>query len=475
VSSNTDAISFVGSIGGVANAVDGLFQPIGSDWESALQPASFGGVPFGVTAASTRAGRRQVVHVYPYRNDVWIEDQGKQPRQFHIHGFLVEDSLIYGGGGVIAQREALLSVCEAGGTNTLVHPTYGVISSINCLNIEIEERKDLGRVFEFTMLLMISGVRQYPGATQSIGDVLLAAADSLRDGALVDLARHVVADVQYGAAVVNQAVSTVLGYYQTAVGVVNSVNRVFNSVSTLSGNFGRLFGGGNTGYSGANTKAPITVSAEDLLAASTAAAGLVLATGATLQLAAADIADTEDYGVAANDFVQSVSATAVDPSDGMTMLSSLADYQASDNTTDSPIGQAMSDMGTACAAHLRRVTVAALAETCAQYQPSSQNQAVEIQISVTSIIDSEILIAGDAGDDTSYDALRALRRAVVTDLQQRGAGLSAIADFNFNASQPSLALANRIYRDPMRADGLVRQVNPIHPAFMPTSFQALAN
>jgi len=475
LSTSSDLLNVVGSIGGVANAVDGLLGPAAGSWEASLQPASFGGVPFGVNTARTRAGRRQAIHVYPWRDDVWIEDQGKRPRQFRINGFLVENSLVYGGGGVIAQREALLAAVEAAGTSTLVHPTFGTVRSVNCLDIEIEERKDLGRVFEFTMTLMVSGVRQYPGTVQSTGDMLSAAAASLRAQSLVDFARKAVSAIQLGAAVVRQAVSTAVGYYQTAIGIVNSVRRVFNAVSTLSGNFGRLFGGGNAGYSGSNAKAPDTTTAVDLLGASAAASGAVVAAGAALQLAAGNISDTDAYGSAAVTFVDSVAATAQDPADGISVLSTLAAYEPAQITTDSPIGQAMATMNDACAAHLRRVAIASLAEAVGTYQPASQNDAVAVQTAVMAVIDAEILVAGDAGDDATYDALRELRRAVVADLQARGAELSAVATFAFNASLPALALANRIYRDPTRADGLVRQVNPIHPAFMPTTFDALAS
>jgi len=474
LSTSSDLLNVVGSIGGVANAVDGLFGPGEGSWEASLQKASFGGVPFGVNTARTHAGRRQAIHVYPWRDDVWIEDQGKRPRQFRINGFLVENSLVYGGGGVIAQREALLAAVEAPGTSTLVHPTFGTVRSVNCLDIEIEERKDLGRVFEFTMTLMVSGVRQYPGAVQSTGDLLSAAAASLRAQSLVDFARKAISAIQLGAAVVQQAVSTVLRYYQTAIGIVNGVRRVFNAVSTLSGNFGRLFGGGNSGYSGSNQHASTSATVTDLLAANVAASGAVVAAGGALQLAAANISDTATYGAAADTFVTAVAATAADPVDGISMLSALAAFHPAGTTTDSPIGQAMAAINDACAAHLRRVAIASLAETVASYQPASQNDAIAMQTAVTSIIDAEILVAGDAGDDASYDALRELRRAVVADLQARGAELATVGTFAFNASLPALALANRIYRDPARADGLVRQVDPIHPAFMPTTFDALA-
>lgn len=471
----TDVVNVAGSIGGVANAIGDLFGPGAGSWEASLQKASFGGVPFGVTTARTHAGRRTAVHVYPYRDDVWAEDQGKLPRQFRIHGFLIEDSLVYGGGGVVAQREALISVCETSGPKTLVHPTFGTVQSVVCVGgIEVEERKDLGRVFEFTMTAMVTGERQYPGTEESTEDAVGEAAEEVREKSLLDLAGEVAEDIRQGAAVVQQAVSTVVGYYQMAVGIVNRVRRVFNAVSNLAGNFGRLFGGGNSGFSGSNRRASRSTSVADALAADVAASAAVVAAGERMQLAAANIADTDAYAVTVRDFVAAVAATAVDPADRISMLSELASFAPASMPSTSPVGQAMASMSEAIAAHLRRSAIAELAEAVTQYQPASQNDAAAVQTTVTEVVDAEILVAGDSGDDASYESLRAVRKSIVADLQARGADLAEIGAFAFAGTMPALALANRIYRDAGRADELVRQVDPVHPAFMPPRFEALS-
>ncbi|ATW22312.1 hypothetical protein BJP44_04115 [Candidatus Williamhamiltonella defendens] len=45
-----------------------------------------------------------------------------------VKGFLVEDSVIYGGGAVIDQRSNLIAACETAGAGTLIHPTYGELT-----------------------------------------------------------------------------------------------------------------------------------------------------------------------------------------------------------------------------------------------------------------------------------------------------------------------------------------------------------
>jgi hypothetical protein len=50
-----------------------------------------------------RASWRGVPHDYPYRDTVWLEDQGKLPRRFRMLGFLIANSAVYGGGDVSAR------------------------------------------------------------------------------------------------------------------------------------------------------------------------------------------------------------------------------------------------------------------------------------------------------------------------------------------------------------------------------------
>ena len=477
--SASGVLNVAGSIGGLANAVSNLFGPAAGSWQASLQTASFGGVKFGVNAATTRGGRRNAVHTYPYRDEIWVEDQGKLPRKFQIHGFLIENSLIYGGGGVVAQRQAMLEVCETAGPQTLVHPTFGTVKNVNCLDFEINERKDLGKVFEFSLTLVVSGAQKYPTTTTSTTDALTTAASALRAQSLLDYAKTAIAAIQKGAAVVQQVVSTAVGYYQMAVGFVNSINQIFNAVTGLVGNFGSLFGGANSGYTGSNlSPGGSSATVESLLAENVAATAAVSAAGASLITAAANPSDTATYGAAAGALVDAIVAAAQNPADAITALSSLATYAPSSASSASsagaPVYESIAIANDASTALLRRTAISGLATVVGSYQPSSQDDAQNLLNNVVSLIDVEILTAADAGDDNSYAALQTIRSAVTADLQARGANLASIATFSFMASQPALSLANRIYRDPSRVGQLIQQVAPVHPAFMPTSFQALS-
>ncbi|WP_176016644.1 DNA circularization N-terminal domain-containing protein [Burkholderia sp. BCC0398] len=481
----TTGVVIAGSIGGVAasasdlvsgvsSVVNGVSNLLSGNWQSLMRGASYGGVPFAVEAARTAGGRRNAVHDYPYRDEVWVEDLGKLPRQFNLVGFLVEDSLIYGGGSVIGQRDRMFNVCEAAGPQTLVHPTFGTVENVNCLNVEFMERKDLGRVVEVMFTFIRSGLRIYPKAVDSTQDVVSAAADALNASSLLDFVKNTASAIQGGAAVVQSAVSAAVGIYQLGVTAVNDVKRFLGAVSTLSGNFGRLFGGGNSGYLGSNQKAPAGTTVSMLIQNDTVLRAAVSSTGAALQSAAAAVVDTASFSAAAVSFVRAVAASASDPADAIRMLSSMATYSPNGITSPSAIGNAMAQMQSACGALFRRAVLAQLATTVSAYQPASQQDSQAVMANVTAMLDAEIEIAGDAGDDSSYTALRALRQSVVADLQARGAGIAPATTFSFATPMPALVLANRIYRDPARTDGLVQQADAVHPAFLPTSFQALA-
>lgn len=484
--STYDTGTLVGSIGGVATAAQNAASTLlaiagGTDgsWANSLQQASYGQIKFGTISSGTSVGRRTVVHEYPERDDVWVEDMGRRGRRFAMTGFLLENDLIYKGGPVIAQRKALEAVLEtkfdqAQPGLTLVHPTYGEIKNVCCINAEITEHVDHGRYFELRFDFIVSGTRRYPLTGNATGTQVSTAADSVKEASILDYAKSVAAAIAKGAAVVKQAISTAVGWYQTATKMIHDVRNFVSSISTLVGNFGTYFGGANTGYSSSNTKASASTTVADLLAANTAARTVVATSGDALTAAAASPSDSAALGAAATTLVQSVAATAADPADAIRLLTTLAQYQPDDTTTSSQVGVAMATVQTASGALYRRAALAELAVASSTYQPSSSDDAITLRNTISGFLDDEITVAGDAGDDNSYLALLDLRAAVVNDLNTRGAQLASMATYTFNTTMSSLIAAQRIYRDPSREVDLVRQAQPIHPAFMPTSFTALS-
>jgi hypothetical protein len=84
-------------------------------------------------------------------------------------------------------------------------------------------------------------------------------------------------------------------------------------------------------------------------------------------------------------------------------------------------------VGAAMAAACRRAGLIGLARASASYQSVSYDDAAALRAVLSAALDAEITVAGDAGDDAAYDALKTLPSAVVRDLTARGTSLPSVS------------------------------------------------
>lgn len=428
----------------------------GAPWHAQLRPASFRGVPFGVIASDAQFGRRVAVHEYPYRDSVWVEDLGRGPRRYSLTGFLVEDSQVYGGGAVLTQRDRMQRAVEAAGEGELVHPSLGR-KSVALLRFREVQRHEGGRVVEIAFQFVEAGRLLYPGSTNDTTKAIKDAADKLGLAAAADFIKKVGALIQRGAAIIRQVVGTVSFYVRMVLRFVDDATNLYNAVRDLPGSFGRFLKAFGFGRSGATLTALKASTASNR--AAVAKAG-VAATTAAAAMTASSVADT---ATAIQVHVAAAAAAIAAPADRLRLLQAVATTE----DRSSPASAAVTGL-------YRRVAIAEMARAAADYAPTSHDDAVATRDRLVSVMDAEILRAGNEGDDATYNALRSLRAAVVADLTERGASLSRLVLVTSAAPMPSLVMAQRLYQDAGRGDELVERVNPIHPAFMPTSFQALA-
>jgi prophage DNA circulation protein len=172
---------------------------------------------------------------------------------------------------------------------------------------------------------------------------------------------------------------------------------------------------------------------------------------------------------------EAVRAVAVDPADQVRLLTELATYATVATGSAAPIGMTIAAVETETAAMAQRVALVSLARACAAYQPTSYNDAVELLTTVAAFMETMIVAAADGYHDTTYDALRALRTAVIQDLTARGASLPSLITVTTPQPVAALPLAYRLYGDATRSDDIIARGDPINPCFMPTSFLALAS
>lgn len=444
-----------------------------SDFIDTLQPASFRGIPFGVAGGESRHGRRLAVHEYPKKDKPWAEDLGRSARSIVITGFLVTDSMVYGGGDVAGQYEALVGAAETEGTGTLVHPMLGDLEvSVPDGGLQIVSRWDEGRMVQFTLACIETGEREFPSSSADTPSETGVSALSAALASAQDFYDSVFSVIDQGFSILNMATATAGGWLNLVSFAANDATSLFNTLVELPGDFGRFFSGRLTGYQSPSWEPQSDATIGSLISDGTALRGNVAAAGSAL------LADCQTTNIAAmSDAAQAVAAallaSTANPADAVRILTGVCNYYPTLPTSPSVTGQAESTMQMAMGAMLRRCTMAALAEASALYQPFSADDAAALRGQLADLLQTEIDIAGDHPDDNSFAALSSLRSAVIKDLDTRGANLPQLQTVATNLPQPACVIAQRLYQDAGRTDELITEANPAHPAFMPVSFRAL--
>lgn len=262
-----------GLVGAISNLASGNYASIISGlgpWAAGLQVASFRGIPFAVHESSVRKGRRNAVHTYPFRDEIWVEDLGRGVRRYGFRGFLVGDD-------VFLQSSSMQAAAEQPGPGTLVHPSLG---SLTCSVAEFTARESAehGRVVELEFDFLESASSLYPALVQSTQQGTKSAASNAWSAISSDWQTNVAQPLAQGAQVVNAATQTVTKWTSSAMLVAGDASLLVHSVSGLAGNQGR--------YNSASMTLlqPTTATVPSLLAGVTTARTAVTAAAGAAQL-----------------------------------------------------------------------------------------------------------------------------------------------------------------------------------------------
>ncbi|HGG2618855.1 TPA: DNA circularization protein [Yersinia enterocolitica] len=463
----------------ISNALSDLLGTGGDSWQWSehLHPASFRGVPFAVLTAEGVFGRRQAIHEYPYRDTAWIEDLGRATRRLTIRGFLIQSSGLYTAPDVMTQRDSLIAACEMPDAGTLVHPTLGEMTvSIPESGLRLNEGAESGRVFEFTLTIIESGLRVF--SVTSSADAVSSIQSSWFGLASKSVATFI-ATVKGEIRSVTQTIRTLKS---TAVFWVNMVNSTTNEATNLGNvlrstlgrdRYGR-YNHGTVGGSVSGATASVSTQSDTTNLSALVAKKMAVSVEGRASLAAAtyalkEVATVEGHANAVLAVVNAILSSGASTLDLIRMMQELT------SINDDTFRPNPSDNSTAATSYQLIIVLCAGAMVFAasQYQPESYDDAVDILTRVCDAVDRAALAAADSGNDEVYQALMELRGSIVTLLQQTGANLSRVEIVNFNRSLPALNLANRLYQDARRGDALVKMAAPVHPAFMPLRFKAL--
>jgi prophage DNA circulation protein len=423
---------------------------------STLQPASFNSVPFFTRSNSTTVGRRVAEHIYPFRDQPWIEDIGRKARVYHIVGFLIGDD-------VISQRDKMQAELERAGSGVLIHPTYGRLNVSALDQCTFEEDLSHGRVIEMNLVFEESGLKIYPGVSGATADTVDSKAANGFEAIINDYTDGLVDDAKVGFGQLLDVVDTTNDWINSCESVVASATSIYSLGVSVVGSLGRFFGasaGTTTGSINGPYLTPTLLSASMSTAIVNGANDRQLVTDSTEKLSSSvsDAFIPANYANAVSNVVATILRALPDPASLTNAFAQLNDISTPSITADL----------------LRRSAAIGLAQAAAQYQPTSQNDAANLQDIVVNILDDEILIAGDQGDDQTFYALTDLRNSIAQYLISEGSALPPLQNFSNNNPLPALMLAYEYYNDITRTDQLIAAANPVHPAFMPISFIALS-
>jgi prophage DNA circulation protein len=113
-------------------------------------------VPFGVVSASDTRGRNVIVHEFPLKDSVYVEDMGRAKRTISLTAFLINP-------GFELKREALIAALEEPGPGTLIHPWLGSFYVNLTEQVEIGHSADSGGYASFKLTFVEAMEPEWPG------------------------------------------------------------------------------------------------------------------------------------------------------------------------------------------------------------------------------------------------------------------------------------------------------------------------
>ena len=446
------------------------------DWQSQLNPCSFRGVPFAILNEEGSHGRRQAVHEYPYRDTAWIEDMGRGTRRFIIRGFLVQNSLVYGGGDVISQRLALIAACEEKGNGTLMHPTLGEMTvSIPENGLRISGSAESGRSFEFTLMVIESGLKVFAvtGNTAS-GETVRTNYLKLVSTAVLSTIARVKSEIRGVTQGINTIKGTIAFWTNMVDSTISEVTNVSNVLNSTFGNnrYGRYrkgtVGGSSSGLKGNRDADDV----EDWQALS----GLVSAKSIMDRQGVLDKPTDLNTSITPDAFVQGVADVVnaiLDSAGGVNDKISVLEKLAASISTEYQRAESSQQIAATINTLIVILCSGAMTSAASDANPTSRDEAEDITRRVATQLDTALILAGDRGDDELYNALMQVRASFLSAMDLISEGLNELMQINTASPLPALVLANRLYQDGSRANELIQEANVPHPAFMPTTMKVL--
>lgn len=425
-----------------------------ASWKDNLLPAQFRGVDFHWDRTGAAGGRRLAIFEFPQRETAYVEDLGRRIRVFPMTGYVLGDDYM-------AARDLLEAALDAPGPGTLNHPYRGPIA-VQCDRWSSEEVTGEGRIARFEMHFVLAGPLPSPRSASDTATAVATACDDADAALSVSFEASfsldgVPAFVQDGAASLVSDLGTAASSLLSTVNAIEGV--VAADVAVVTGAIAAV-----RNLATAILEAPAQL-------ALTVASLFGAVVDAAVNAVASIVAAAEAIPDALSELTSIGEPSIPDPSFG---LAAFASYGA--DLAAIPPGSLDGTQGganqAAFVALVQGSAVAALGRLYANRSFASAADAEAARDQITALIDTQLLAAGDDGAVQAWTQLYA---ASSIDLTTRGKQLPDLISFTTAAPMPSLFLANRLYQDAGRAAELVARNAVIHPAFMPTTIEALSS
>lgn len=387
-------------------------------WRDKLQKGSFRGASFFWQKSDADIGRKTARHDYPLRDEAYVEDLGKAPREFTLEVLVI-------GPDYMADRDRLIVALETPGPGPLVHPTFGAMRVALNGKPRMSETTAEGGMARFTLPFVQAGDNKFPSATVDTVGAVGAVADIARAATKNDFARTM--SVVKKPAFISAAAQNLM---HSALSRINSVRRMV-SPPLVPAEVSKLV----------STLNQVRTTVANLVYTPSALAGEVQGLIASASLltnnplaAIASYRDLFGFG---------------------------ADQPPVPTTTASRISQANNQE--AIISLVKRTAVIEACRASADAEFSSYQEAQQLRAELVDQLDQLL----DAAPDEVYTALIDLRIAVISDITSRGADLARIVPYTPKRTLPALVVAYHIYGDASEADNLVSRNRIRYPGFVP--------
>ncbi len=374
-------------------------------WRDKIQQASFRGISFQVESADNDFSRNLVVHEFPLREDVYVEDLGRAAKRINLTAFVIGDDYM-------VDRDALLGALQEEGPGELVHPYLGRIQVV-IDKFNLRESAEDGRIARFQISCIEAGLQRFPARSIDTNTALTGNADALISAGQSRFALG---------AVMNDVPDFVRGGATTPV-------------SFLGKQLKQLVDAGNL----VNATVSAVVSGQDYINTSASLSrGLFNMINPLPSL----VSDALTFGSFVTNTIGLINSISGDGVAARKVLRATRDIEAAPVTeyTDSEVQQNANEV--AVIELIEVVGIAEEAKATLNIEYNSRADAIAVRDDIVGQID--YLMEKVTSDDT-FSALSALKHSIVQTIPPADQDLPDLQTIRLNSTTPALVLSYDLY------------------------------